>query len=337
MGTFERFFRSIIGFAGGKSLKNQLVLCLVAALAASGTPQPAVAQSADSLRATYLLGADDQITVRVTDVEEFNEKPIRVEMDGAIKLPLAGRVTAAGLTVEQLEAAIAKALLSYVKHPEVVVSIAEFRSQPVSVIGSVRSPGVHQLQGRKNLVEVLSMAGGLADDAGYSVKITRQIEWGAIPLANATTDASGGFSVAEVSVKGILDASKPEENILIKPNDVISVPRADMIYVTGQVHRSGGFVLNGRQSMTVLQALSLAGGIDGASAPQHTRILRAGQGLAEREEVPVDLKRIMDGKAKDVALQPDDILFIPSSLPKKAAIRAIEAAIQIGTGVAVFR
>jgi len=295
------------------------------------------AQPVNSLRSTYILGADDQITVHVTDVEEFNDKPVRVEMDGAIKLPLAGRITAAGLTLEQLEAAVAKSLLGYVRQPEVVVSIAEFRSQPVSVIGSVRSPGVHQLQGRKTLVEVLSMAGGLADDAGYSVRITRRLEWGAIPLPNAATDATGGFSVAEVSVKGILDATKPEENILIQPNDVISVPRAEMIYVTGQVHRSGGYVLNGRQSMTVLQALSLAGGIDGASAPQHTRILRASQGVPEREEVPVDLKKIMDGKAKDVALQPDDILFIPSSLPKKAAIRAIEAAIQIGTGVAVFR
>jgi polysaccharide export outer membrane protein len=310
---------------------------VLVALALLGTHQPGVAQSPDSIRATYLLGADDQITVRVTDVEEFNDKPIRIEMDGAIKLPLAGRITAAGLTVEQLEAEIAKSLKSYVRQPEVVVSMAEFRSQPVSVIGSVRSPGVHQLQGRKTLVEVLSMAGGLAEDAGYSVRITRRLEWGPIPLANAATDSTGGFSVAEISVKGILDATKPEDNIPIKPNDVISVPRAEMIYVTGQVHRSGGYVLNGRQSMTVLQALSLAGGIDGASAPQHTRILRASQGLPEREEVPVDLKKIMDGKAKDVALQPDDILFIPSSLPKKAAIRAIEAAIQIGTGVAVFR
>jgi polysaccharide biosynthesis/export protein len=313
------------------------VLWILTVVAIAGFSPTTAAQPADSLRATYVLGADDQITVRVIDVEEFNEKPVRIDMDGTIKLPLAGRISAAGLTVEQLEAEIARSLKTYVRRPEVVVAIAEFRSQPVSVIGSVKSPGVHQLQGRKTLVEVLSLAGGLADDAGYSVRITRHLEWGPIPLANATKDASGGFSIAEIGLKGILDATKPEENILIKPNDVISVPRAEMVYVTGQVHRSGAFVLNGRQTMTVLQALSLAGGIDGASAPQHTRILRAAKGLSEREELPVDLKMIMDGKANDVPLQPDDILFIPSSLPKKAAIRAIEAAIQIGTGIAVFR
>jgi polysaccharide export outer membrane protein len=318
---------------------------IVAVLTLCGVRTPLVAQAAaqvqaqtaDPIRSNYVLGADDQIVVRVTEVEEFNDKPIRIDMDGCVKLPLAGRITAAGLTVQQLEAEVGKALKDYVRHPEVVVSIAEFRSQPVSVIGSVKSPGVYQLQGRKTLVEVLSQAGGLAEDAGYSVRITRRLAWGPISLPGAANDASGGFSVAEVKLKGILEATSPEENIPILPNDVISVPRAEMIYVTGQVHRSGGYVLNGRQSMTVLQALSLAGGIDGASAPQHTRILRASQGLAEREEVPVDLKKIMDGKAKDLALQPDDILFIPSSLPKKAAIRAIEAAIQIGTGVAVFR
>src|ERR1700678_2345341 len=175
MGTLERFSGSIIGFADVKWLKNQsarvqsrlaTALFVLGALATPGVQRLAVAQSAviqtqDSLRSTYILGADDQITVRVRDVEEFNEKPekpIRVEMDGSIKLPLAGRITAAGLTVEQLEATVAKSLLSFVRQPEVVVSIAEFRSQPVSVIGSVKSPGVHQLQGRKTLVEVLSMA-----------------------------------------------------------------------------------------------------------------------------------------------------------------------------------
>ena len=313
------------------------ILGILVVFAVAVTGQPAAPQTGTELRSTYVLGADDQITVRVIGVEEFDGKPVRLDVDGTIKLPLAGRVRAAGLTIEQLEAEITQSLKSYVREPEVVVAVTEFRSQPVSVIGSVRSPGVHQLQGRKTLVEVLSLAGGLAEDAGYRVKITRRLEWGPIPLAGASNDLPKGYSVAEVSLRGILEATKPEENILIKPNDVISVPRAEMVYVTGQVHRSGGFVLNGRQTMTVLQALSLAGGMDTASSPQHSRILRASHDSSERAEVPIDLKRIMDGKANDVPLQPDDILFIPSSVPKKAAIRAIEAAIQVGTGIAIFR
>jgi polysaccharide export outer membrane protein len=312
-------------------------LGILVVLAGAAIGQPAAPRTGDQFRSAYVLGAADQMTVRVIGVEEFNDKPVGIDVDGTIKLPLVGRVRAAGLTIEQLEAEITESLKNYVRQPEVVVAVAEFRSQPVSVIGSVRSPGVHQLQGSKTLVEVLSLAGGLAEDAGYSVKITRRLEWGPIPLADASDDSPKGFSVAEVSLRGILEATKPEENILIKPNDVISVPRAEMVYVTGQVHRSGGFVLNGRQTMTVLQALSLAGGMDVASSPQHSRILRAARDSSERAEVRIDLKKIMDGKANDVPLQPDDILFIPSSVPKKAAIRAIEAAIQVGTGVAIFR
>lgn len=314
-------------------LRVTAVLIGLCASVASAATQPAAAQ----LRSTYLLGVDDQITVRAIGVEEFNEKPIRIETDGTVRLPLIGRIPAAGMTIAALESEISKDLKTYVREPEVVVGITEFRSQPVSVIGSVRNPGVHQLQGNKTLVEVLSLAGGLADDAGYSVKITRRAEWGAIPLPGAITDPAKGYSIAEVRLNGILEATRPEDNILIKPNDVVSVPRALMVYVTGQVHRSGGFVLNGRQHMSVLQALSLAGGLDAASSPQHSRILRATHDSSDRAEVPVDLKKIMEGQSNDVSLEPDDILFIPSSVPKKAAIRAIEAAIQVGTGIAVFR
>jgi polysaccharide export outer membrane protein len=304
------------------------------AIAAQNSPDDL---SRNNLRPVYVLGSGDQVLVRVLDVEEFNDKPVRIEMDGSIRLPLVGRIQASGSTAEQLASRVSDGLKGYVRHPQVTISIAEFGSQPVSVIGSVKSPGIHQLQGRKTLVEVLSLAGGVTDDAGYSVKITRRAEFGAIPLPNATTDPDTGFHVAEVNLKGILEATHPEQNIAIQPNDVISVPRAKMIYVTGQVRRSGGFVLNGRDSMTVLQAISLAGGVDTASAPEHTRILRAGLSSADRAEMPIDLKKIMEGKATDVALQPEDILFIPSSVPKKAAIRAIEAAIQVGTGIAIFR
>lgn len=225
----------------------------------------------------------------------------------------------------------------YIVEPEVSIFIVEFRSQPVSVIGSVRNPGVHQLQGRKTLVEVLSDAGGLAPDAGHSIKITRRIEWGPIPLPGAAPDSSGQFSVAEASLRGIMEAKSPEQNILVRPHDVISVPRAEMVYVIGQVQRSGGFILNERESLSVLKALSLAGGLDRTASPKNARILRASSGASNRLEIPVDLKTILSGQTRDVPMQPEDILFIPSSLPKKAVIRAAEAAVQIGTGLVIWR
>jgi polysaccharide biosynthesis/export protein len=280
---------------------------------------------------TYLLGPDDQITVHVLDAEEISDKPSRIDTTGYIRLPLAGRIKAAGLTVEKLENEIAAQLRKYIREPEVSVSVIEFRSQPVSIIGSVKSPGVHQLEGRKTLVECLSLAGGVDEDAGYSVKITRRIEWGPIPLSSAVTDPTGRFSVADVNIEAIMAARVPAENITIFPEDIISVPRGKMVYVIGTVPRAGGYILHEKQTLSVLQALSLAGGLDHYAAPQNARILRPAAGNGSRIEIPVNLKSVLDGQAGDVPLQAEDILLIPSSAAKKAWARAAEAAIQIGT------
>jgi len=289
------------------------------------------------IRSTYLLGPDDQITVHVLDAEEISDKPTRIDQTGFIRLPLAGRIKAAGLNIEELETEITTRLKKYIKQPEVSVSVMEFRSQPVSIIGSVKSPGVHQLQGRKTLVECLSLAGGPADDAGYSVKITRKIEWGAIPLQSAITDPSGKYSVAQVSLEDIMSARNPGENITIFPEDIISVPRAETVYVIGTVGRAGGYILHEKENLSVLQALSLAGGIGPSAAPQNARILRPVPGNGSRVEIPVNLKTVMAGQSKDVPLQPEDILFVPASAPKKAMARAAEAAIQVTTGLVLYR
>lgn len=318
-------------------LGSLVLATTLAGFALQDPTPPAKPDSSDQLRSTYVLGPEDQIAIRTLEAEEISDKPIRIDMSGNIRLPMVGRIHAAGLTLEQLEAQISARLKTYINEPEVSVSIVEFRSQPISVIGSVRSPGVHQLQGRKTLVEILALAGGLAPDAGHSVKITRLLEWGRIPLRNATDDSSGQFSVAEVSLRGIMEAKSPEENILVRPHDVISVPRAEMVYVIGQVLRAGGFTLNERENLSVLKALSLAGGLDRTASPKNARILRASSGASSRLEIPVDLKKILSGQTSDVPLQPEDILFVPSSLPQKAVIRAVETAVQIGTGLVIWR
>jgi len=110
-----------------------------------------------------------------------------------------------------------------------------------------------------------------------------------------------------------------------------------MVYVIGEVKRSGGFVLGEHQSISVLQALSLAEGLNGTADTRHARILRLKRDADQREEMAVDVKDVLTGKKPDVALQGDDILFIPGSTGKKAALRAIEAAIQTGTGMAIWR
>ncbi len=308
-------------------MKVTLVLLMLAAMAAAQSQVPS----------TYLLGSDDTILVRALDVEEFDDKPVRIDMRGNINLPLVGRVRAAGLTLEELEADIVSKLKTFLHEPQVTVSMVEYRSQPVSVLGAVTEPGVHQVQGRKTLFEMLSLAGGLRQDAGNIIKITRRKEWGAIALPTAAEDPTGQFSVAEVKVRSVMDARNPEENIQVMPHDVISVPRADLVYVIGEVQRAGGFVFTESGALSVLQALSLAGGLGRTAAPHKARVLRMQEGSAERQEIALNLRDILAGKAQDVQLVPEDILFIPNNTGRTIALRAIEAAINTGSGVMIWR
>jgi polysaccharide export outer membrane protein len=133
---------------------------------------------------------------------------------------------------------------------------------------------VHQLRGLKSLVEVLAMAEGLRIEAGNMIKITRLKAAGPLPLPGAHLDSTGEFTTGDVGVKALLEARVPELNVRIRPRDVISVPRADLIYVLGNVRKPGGFPLTERESLTVLQALSMAEGVDPLGAPQKTRIIR---------------------------------------------------------------
>jgi polysaccharide biosynthesis/export protein len=308
------------------------------------TSQPEVAveqQTAfptTALPTGYVLGSGDQISLRILGVEEISDKPMAVDLNGYLHIPLAGQIRASGLTIQQLESEIESRLKTYVLRPDVSISIIEFRSQPVSVIGAVKNPGTLQLRGRKTLLEILSEAGGVDNaNAGSILKITRRKEWGAIPLPNAQSDATKQFSVAQISIKSLISAFHPEENIQIKPYDVVSVPRADTVYVIGEVVKSGGFLLSDNTEVTVLQALSMAGGLDKMAQPKEARILRRTHDRTERTEIPVNIKNMLTGTIPDVEMKPDDILFVPNNIPKRAAVRAIEAAVQMGTGVIIFR
>ena len=302
----------------------------------SSPPEHSMPNCDNQIRSTYLLGPDDQVDISGPELTEPANKPVRIDSDGNAQVPLVGRVHLAGMTVQQAEQQLDKELSTYIRDPQVSVNVSEIRSQPVSVLGAVNTPGVHQVQGHKTLLEMISMAGGVRPDAGYSVRITRQVEWGCIPLPGAKTDSSGQFTVAELDLKKLMEAKDPAENIQIFPHDVITVPKAEMVFVIGEVRRSGGFVLGEHQSMSVLQALSLAEGINSTADTRHARILRLQKDADERVELPVDIKDLFKGKKKDVSMQADDILFVPGSTGKKAALRTLEVAIQTGS-VAIWR
>jgi polysaccharide biosynthesis/export protein len=318
------------------STTGRIVGVLAVLLLISGVhamPQSAAAPipSDKDIRSSYVLGAEDQIVVHALDVPDISDKPMRLDLNGDIKFPMAGRIHAAGLTSEQLEAELTKRLSVYLEKPDVAVTISEFHSQPVSVIGAVNTPGVHQIEGRKTLVEILSSAGGLQQDAGPTITITRRIEWGRIPLASAKDDPTVKFSVAEIDLKPLISAKTPEKNIVIRPYDVISVPRAENVYVIGEVAKVGPLTLNEGHSISVLQAVSSSGGVLRTAAAGNAKILRPVAGSSKWAEFPVDIKKILKGQAKDQTLVAGDILFVPDSAGKRVGLRALEAAIQMGT------
>jgi polysaccharide export outer membrane protein len=316
--------------------KLTLQLTLVMAIFSFG---PLVAQGTGVLTAAndYVLGPGDEIVLHVVDLDEIPEKSIRIDPSGFIDLPLAGRVEASGLTVEQLKASLAAKLAKYISAPHISINLTDDQSRPVSIIGAVNSPGVHQLQGPKRLIEVISLAGGVRSDAGAIVIITRQSKWGTLPLPSVQVAETEGFSTARISLDSLLAAKHPAENIPILPNDVISVPKADLVYVVGDVKKAGGFQLSSHASMSVLQALSLSEGFGPAASPKNARIMRPTEkDASQMQEIPVNLQKIFEGKMPDVALYANDVLFVPNSLAKSSARRVAEAVLQAGTGVAIY-
>lgn len=317
------------------TLGNLLLIALLCSLS------PAAAQVALKTRPPvpqYVLGAGDQILLHVDDMDNMPDKPIRIDPNGFIDLPLAGRVQAAGLTIDQFKAELAAKLRKYVDSPQISVNLTEGQSRPVSVIGAVNTPGVEQLQGPRRLIEVISLAGGVRPDAGSKVIVTRQLKWGKLPLPDVTVDAASGTSTATLSLDNLLASKDPANNISVEPNDTIAIPKAQVVYVLGNVKKAGGFTLSSHNSISLLQALSLAEGMDHNAAGGKARILRpAPNGDGQPQQIPVNISKIVSGKAPDVPLYANDVLFVPNSGLKSAGREAAQAALTVATGVIIYR
>jgi polysaccharide biosynthesis/export protein len=317
-------------------------LSLAALTAFCASAQQSV-QTNEKPNGGYVLGPDDQIVIHSINSPEISEKPFLIGMNGNLTLPLIGRIEAGGLTVDQLEAALDARLKEYVKNPQVAVTVSEFRSQPVSVFGAVTKPGVYQLRGRKTLYEVLSMAGGPGaggptETTGSSLTLTRLRENGEIPLPGAKNDPTGQFSTVELNVQDILDGKDGAANIVMKPNDTISVSEANskIVYVVGDVEHGGAFSLGGRESLSVLRALSLAGGLGRTARPDKARIIRGAPGAAKPQEIAVNLRRIFNGKEEDIALLPQDVLVVPTSGRKVFSTYTLPSVISAAANAAIY-
>lgn len=286
----------------------------------------------------YIIGPEDVLDIEVFNVPELH-KTVRVSNDGTIPLALLGHVPAAGFTTDQLRAELEKKYGgTYLQNPQVSVYITEFHAQPVSVIGAVERPGLYQLTGPRSLIEVLSMAGGMAKrssaPAGRTLFVTRKGGFG--DLAPAEGMELVAPEKIEINITRLLYSHEDALNIEIQPRDTISITKADVVYVMGDVRRPGGFVLEDRENLTVLQALALAEGVLNTAAKGQARVIRKTADGA-KTEIPVDLKKVLAGKSPDMILAANDILFVPNSAAKSALKRGAEAALGTVSGILIYR
>jgi polysaccharide export outer membrane protein len=264
------------------------------------------------------LGPGDLLEVGVYNVPELSTKA-RIGNSGDVYLPLIDYVHVGGLTVEEAQALIEKRLESggFVRSPHVTIFLDESPSQGVTLLGEVVKPGIYPVLGDRKLYDLLSAAGGFTQSAGRKVSIIRQ------------HSQSGPITV---SLPRNL-ADDLQDDIEIFPGDTITVPRAPIIYVVGDVGRPAGLLVD-NGTLTVLQALALAGGTNHTAKMSGVRIIRKGPSGMTETRVP--LKRMLEAKAPDMNLQSDDILFVPLSGVRVAAAQAASAAISAGTGLALI-
>ncbi|HXZ12703.1 MAG TPA: polysaccharide biosynthesis/export family protein [Candidatus Sulfotelmatobacter sp.] len=301
-----------------------------------------LAKAANAHPADTPVGVGDLLHIEVFDVPELTRET-RVTDTGAIGFPLIpGRIQAAGLTPYQIERELEKLLLEngLVSHPQVSVLVKEQNSQPVSVVGAVVHPMVYQIIKPTTLLEVLAAAGGIADTAGSIIMITR-------PLAKETsnpgdqlvTTGGGDTQTITIQLQDLLETGNSAYNIQIFGGDVVSVPRAGIVYVLGAgISQPGGYVVQGHgEQITVLKAVALAHGLNGFAKADDSVLFRMNPSTGKRDEIHVHIKQISKNRTEDLAMKADDILYIPDSTGKKVLARGAEAAVSVGTAVAIFR
>jgi len=265
------------------------------------------------VRPDYVLGANDQILIRAPGVSEINDQPFRVSGEGFIDLPIIGRIQASGMTIQNLEREMANRLREFVRDPQVYISLVQFRGEPVFFVGDFRAPGVYPLQGSRTLVEMLSAVGGILPTASRRIRITRRSDYGTIPLPQAVENPEKKLSTVDISLESLTQNVNPEEDIVLQPYDIISAEAAEKVYVTGEVARSASLDLGQRQSISISQALTEAGGLSPLASVDKVRILRPILGTNRRAEIIVDVREVLSGRRGDFPLLANDVLYVPRS------------------------
>jgi polysaccharide export outer membrane protein len=246
--------------------------------------------------ADYIIGPQDVLTIQVFDQANLGGK-YTVETDGTFSFPLIGRVTAGGLTLRGFETELQRRLADgYFRNPQVSVAVEQYRSQRVFVMGEVRQPGPVSLTGGMTLIEALARAGSTLPTASGEVAIVRAPQGAKGPVL---PDEDKNVDVVRASIKD-LESGAMSQNVALHDGDTIFVPRAESIYVFGQVKNPGAYALVQRDT-TVLQALSLAGGVSENGAMNRVKVIRIVNG--DKKELKVKLTDLV--RAGDTVVVPE--------------------------------
>ena len=285
---------------------------------AANKTEPVTPVEARNSPSDLLIGRGDllQVTVYGTDFD----RQVRVTDEGEISLPLIGNIKVGGLSIGDAEQVVGRKLASagYFNDPQVSIFEREYATQGISVLGEVQKPGIYPLPGARNLFDAISAAGGTTEKAGNQVTITHR----------------NHPEVPETVPLSYAGQSSAHSNIQLLPGDTVVVGRAGIVYVVGDVHKPSGIVMQNSR-MTALQAIAMAEGTNPTASLNQSKLIR--KTPEGRKEIPLPLKKILSAKAPDWNLEPDDILFVPSSTAKSATRRGLEAVVQAATGVAIYR
>jgi polysaccharide export outer membrane protein len=304
-------------------MKTIACLLLASLTLAAQTPPRAAINDAGANLPMQKVGANDLISVAVYDAPELT-RTVRVSAEGFIRLPmLKQRIKAEGLMPTDLEARIAGALKAenLIVDPFVTVTVAEYTSRPISVMGAVRRPVTFQAFGQVTVLDALARAEGLSQDAGTDILLSR-------PGSNG--DIATGL-VQRIAVKDLIDAANPAVNIKLTGGEEIRVPEAGKIFVVGNVRKPGAFGLKDATESSVLKAVALCEGLLPYSSKQAFIYRREGAS-GEKNEITIELRKILERKAPDAAILSNDILYIPDAKGTRAGLAALEKIIMFGSG-----
>ena len=321
--TRTRCKRSLMAYGAVFALLLACCPACVLSQAAANPPSTQPTRTMVPAPPSLPISFGDLIQVTVFDSPELSG-PLRVDSKGEAVLPLGGAVRLKGLTAAEAGAAIAAQLKTsgILLEPHVSVMIIEYESQGVTVTGEVKAPGVYPLLGNRTVLDMIAQAGGLNENAGRVATVFHR-------------DNPNDVRQVKLNVSVQTPSSIAEGNVDLLPGDTISVSRSGVIYIIGDVGRPGGYLVEHNDRLSILQALALAGGANQTASFGATRLMRKIEG--GRLQIDLDLKKVLNGQSSDLLMADGDILYIPVSYKKVYSLRAIEAAIGIGSQIAIYR